>query len=256
MMPEPTRLLAIVMDDSPALWGWGGMLLLAVLIAVPVMVSLYRRSTQPNPLLTLGGTASAVAIGPHTVPSRVRGFMDLHHPHLDRMNFVFVADCQMLQGPRPIYCRYYAGHDGCVYAELSVAQLGGSLDQPMETQALTFVTVFSNGTLMQTCDLGEGRREDLPPDEDGVMYRFRPNLSIDDLHRDHLHAVWAYEAEHRVSALRYPPEQIVEISLQYAECQRRHNAQYDPLRWPVVYQPEPAYACSLPQGRPLLSVRN
>ncbi len=224
-------------------------LLLALL---PVGVFLHRRATRRSRPITGRTGLDVLALEPQYLPAAVRRFFDDRHPHLDMLGFSFVGDCQIVQGPNPIYCRYYAGPDARVYAEVAVAQLGASQrTDGAGLQAVTLVTVFENGVALQTCDLGTGPREDTGPDAAGVIYRFRPGLPADELLRSHMRAVGVYMLQCGRLPRRYPPDQIVEVSLRYAESQRASEFAQNPLRSLNTYRDDLRRACPMPNIRPL-----
>ncbi len=225
---------------------------LLLLGLLPVGAFLHRRAARRTHLATGGTGLDMMALEPQYLPTAVRQFFDAQHPDLDMLGFAFVGDCQIVQGPSPVYCRYYAGPDGRVYAEVAVARSGAS-QRPggRGLQAVTLVTVFENGIALQTCDLGTGPREEAGPDAAGVVYRFRPGLPVDELLRSHTRAVEAYMIRCGSLPRRYPPEQIVEVSLRYAECQRASEFAHNPLRSLNTYQRGPQYACAIPNIRPL-----
>lgn len=226
-------------------------LLAGLLLVVPTMLFLHRRMHRDGGHLGNEGL-DFLELEPRMLPPEVRQFFDTQHPAMMNLGFSFVGDCQIIQGPQPVFCRYYAGPDGRVYAEVAVARFGpGRRMAGQDLQAITLVTVFEDGNSMQTCDLGTGAAEDTGPDPSHVIYRFRPGTNLPNLMAGHLKAIEAYAEQHRTQPLRYPPDQIVEVSLHYAECQRASEFAPHPVPAPYDYQAHPGHVAPVTNMRSL-----
>jgi len=240
---------SVAVVKSPA------MLLLILVFLLPAVVLLFRHRKSSRQFLSGRWGLNAVEIEPRLMPIGVRAFFDAQDTGLRSLGFSFLGDCEILRGPQPVYCRYYAGPDSQVYAELAVAKFGQSRRiGPADLQAITLVTVFEDDVALQTCDLGDGGIEDAALDTTNVIYRFRPFYSHRALLEDHLAAVAEYADRHQIRPRRYPPEQIVEVSLNYAEGRQGHEGSYQLGGPPVVHGSRQGDVWSTSRIQPLTAV--
>lgn len=152
------------------------------------------------------------------LPADVREFFASQDPLLRSLGFQPAGDYQMVHGRNPSFSRFYLSADREVYAEVELyRRLWFTLRGKVDHTGVSLVTAFSDGTSVHTSAIG------LPantPGTPGMLFIGRPDLSLEARLALHRAEVAAHAVRQSAQPLRYPPEQLAEVSAHYVQWQR------------------------------------
>ncbi len=94
------------------------------------------------------------------------------------------------------------------------------LDNSGDIRTLSIVSMFEDGTCLETSDLVVPPTDRTPPPQ--LIYHFLPGRTADELLLDHRRCTAAYAEKHKTTAVAYPADQVVEVAEYYAAYQREH----------------------------------
>lgn len=215
------------------------------------MIWLFSKKWRLHSWASWFGSEISIVKG-HALPPYVRMFFNSRRPELATLGFTFVGDCQTVQEGKRIYCRYYSRLTGEIYAELSAVKI--SSDAPTGSrvvQSVTLATVFENGKTLVTCDPGLGERKEDGANSSRIIYHCRPHLPLQELLQDHQRAMETYSAEQQTTACRYPPAQVVEAGMRYADSYIATGIVQRDVCGLMVQEPDATCPCPLAKIQPL-----
>ncbi len=167
------------------------------------------------------GYLEAVALKPDDVPPDVRAFFDRQDEALRRPGFSPVGDYQTVHGKCPNYARFYSCPQADVFIEVDVyRKLESGWLRKRDFRGTVCVSVFEDGTSLHTGDISlpDGGAH-APPQ---LVFRGRPDMTLEAMIVAHRRDVAEYAAQHHTAVLKYPPEQLANISVYYTQYQRRY----------------------------------
>jgi len=194
------------------LWAW---IVMGFLLAVGWKLSGRRNQWKPR-----FGRIDPTPMTSDDLPAEADSYMRAQQAKLGLLGFQLVGTYQTVHDVRPTYSRYLSIPDGDMFAEIDVViRSTGPFIKFPSICAVTFVSVFEDGTSIQTSNLAV-KDDDTKYRTPQLVFRFRPGISMADLLEDHRQAVAAHAAGAQVAMLRYPAEQVVEVSVYYEQYQR------------------------------------
>jgi len=122
-------------------------------------------------------------------------------PEFMELGCGLVGDFRLAYGPYPVFVRYLLPPDDRVKGEVS--DWNGSF-------APSFTTYFADGRLLESV-ISEELGQKLSNDSKLWFFKCGP-IRIAELYRRHCEAVDAYQASHRVSAIKITPERLAELA--------------------------------------------
>jgi hypothetical protein len=188
-------------------------------IALTVVTLLVLSTVRLGWLIRLlFGPIQAVRRTDSELPADVREYFGSQDPLLQSLGFQPAGDYQMVHGRNPSFSRFYLSEDQEVYAEVELYRRSWlTLRGTADFKGVSLVTVFSDGTSVHTSAIA------LPattPGTPGMVFIGRPDLSLEARLTLHRAEVAAHAARHATEVLRYPPEQLAEVSAYKTQWQR------------------------------------
>lgn len=178
-----------------------------------------RRQARTETLSFVLGAVCSDPVSASTLPPKVRRFFDDLRGPFRELGFAHVGDYRMVSGPEPAYTRFLAAPERDEFAEVSVRIPSGLPEYSASVVgAVSFVSVLSDGTYIETIDLElDANSKFRPP---GFVYVNVPHAAPDTLLLAHREAVAKAAADGEATVLSYPPDQVVEVSAYYMRQQR------------------------------------
>lgn len=203
---------------------WAGTIFLVVLVFVVHYLTRNKKSRWSGWLAseyeTQFGCLEAMPIDTLSLPDDIKNYFRDNHPLIEELGFEMVGDYRVVHGSTPIYARYYWHPDDGTFTEVAVCQTGIiiSLIESANARSVTFISVFNDGTCIQT---GNAKGPDKPlASLDQLRLIYRPCLTPAQLLNEHRTIVDDYCNEANTQMLEYPPEQLASVSEYYAQMQR------------------------------------
>jgi len=167
------------------------------------------------------GSLEATPIDMLDLPEAVKNYFRDNHPLIEELGFDLVGNYRMVGGTIPIYARYYWHPDDGTFVEVAICQSGvGSLFQITGVRSVTFISVFEDGTCIQTGNAQGPSEAKKTPEQLRLHYRL--HLPPAELLNEHRINIDAYRKESRSQILHYPAEQLASVSEYYTQMQREH----------------------------------
>jgi hypothetical protein len=136
-----------------------------------------------------------------SLSSKFRRYLKKHSPWFEELGFSHLGDFQLLPEPESLQARVFLSEGGRCFGELC---------DRSGLHMYTFVSVFSDGTYLESAPIKPPKRQ--PLDSVPLRFSYLPGASVVELYEHHREQARQFEEASGAYILRFAPEQWPDVA--------------------------------------------